>query len=797
MAGRFGELLRLARLRAGRTQERLAEEAGLSARTIRRLEAGRSANPVLETVRRIADALGLQPAEREALLSAALHGMYGMYGAPAEDQDDARGAGGDTVGSGGPGGAGCDDGGGPAQAASVTARVPRELPAAPGGFVGRGAELAALDLAMGADEGGAVVVSAATGGGGIGKTWLALVWAHRNADRFPDGQLFCDLRGYAPNTRPIEPSEALRGFLDALGVAPDAVPLDVDARAKLYRTLLAGRRMLVVLDNGRDTAQVAPLLTGGDSCRVIVTSRDRLAGLVAGHNARPLPLGTLDEARAWELLAARLGEDRLVGEPEAAMEILACCGGLPLALAVVAARAAVHPDQPLARLAAELRDTAGRLDALDAGDPVANVPATLLWTLHAVEPHHAEVFGLLGLNPGPDIGLPAATALTGLPERQARAALRALERLHLAEQRGPGRWAMHDLVKLTAAHHARTMPEPDRDQALRRLADHYLHTAAAADRLFNPTGLPIQLPDPPDRARPRALADRDAALVWFDAEHPNLIAAQRLAVERRWHAHTWQLAWATQSYLWHNCRVQDYLAIWQAGLTAAEQEEGYVARAVAHHFLGRAHVLAGRHNGAVRHLHQALELAEHANDLTVQVYTHLHLGPAWELREDYLRGLEHAIRALSLAQALDDPVPRAFALNNVGYLLALLGRYDEARAHCEAALELWCLQDASYSKALTLDSLGYIAHHSGQPETALERYREALDLYRDFGSVHAQPHTLDHLALSYHALGQHEQARRHWQEALALFHDQHRDADAERVQTSLDALGAMLESDPL
>jgi tetratricopeptide (TPR) repeat protein len=672
--------------------------------------------------------------------------------------------------------------------------VPRQLPAAPRLFTGRVRELAAItrNLDAQADTGATVLISAIGGAGGIGKTWLALHWAHQNLDRFPDGVLHADLRGFGPAGEPVTPAAAVRGFLDALGVDPDNVPGGLEAQVGLYRSMIAGKRMLIVLDNAADTTQVAPLLPGDSACTVLVTSRRRLAGLVAAHGARSLDLDVLTDAEARELLAGHLGEDRLAAEPRAVTDLLTYCAGLPLAISIVAARAASHPDFPLSVLASELGDRAFRLDALDNGDTGTNLRAVLSWSCHALPAQTATVFGLLGLAPGPDISLPALAALAALPQARARLLARELGDAHLVQFSTPGRYRLHDLVRLYAAHLAReNQPEAallTADGALRRLTDFYLHTAIAGDRLLYPHRDPVQVGDMAAGCHPCPLADETAAMAWFAAEHANLLAVQQAAAERGWHAPVWQLAWALDTFHRRRGHLDDNLAMWRAGLAAADQLGDPVAQILARRRLGNVCSRKGMFAEALEQLEQALVLARRTGDLLAQAHSHYFVAVTRSRLGDNALALEHVTQALHLFRALDIPVWEANALNQMGWHETHLGRHQRARAHCLAALDSFRRLRDRDGEANTLDSLGYIAQRSGHHAQALDYFTQALAALRGLGDAYQEANTLDRLARAHLALGQREQAGAAWEKALVLYRAQHRAAEVGEVQRNLNSV---------
>jgi DNA-binding SARP family transcriptional activator/tetratricopeptide (TPR) repeat protein len=663
--------------------------------------------------------------------------------------------------------------------------VPRQLPAAPRLFTGRSRELTEL-VAARAKTGATVVVTAIGGTGGIGKTWLALHWSHQWLDQFPDGQLFVNLRGFDPSARPMPPEIALQGFLEAFGVAPSAVPAGLDARAALYRSLVAGKRLLVVLDNARDADQVVPLLPGTATATVLVTSRDRLTGLVGAHGAHSVALDVLSDEAARELLARRLGADRLAAEPAAARDLLTGCAGLPVALSIVAARAAAHPDFPLAVWAGELRDEANRVDALDDGAPSASLAAVLSWSVAALDPEHARAFGLLGLAPGPDVSAPAVAALCGLAPSRVESVLRALERVSLLGQHTAGRYRMHDLVRLYAC--TRLIPaEEDRRAALRRLVDFHLHTAATADRLLEPYRRPLD-PAPAVPDHPHPIADITAAMSWFGAEHVCLAAAQQTAVDHGWDTATWQFAWVLNTFHHRKGGAHDLLAAWRHGVEAADRGGSLQVRAVARRYLGDACRVAGRLVEAAEHLHRALAMVEEAGDKAGQALIHRGISQVDEQLKDFTSALAHGYEALDIIQGLDNPMWLGDAHNTVGWYHATLEQYPEALEHCEIALAHSRLHGDPDGEGNALDSIGYILHRCGRYDEGLDHYRRSLALWQELGNATEEADTHNCMAELHADAGRPDEARAAWERALRLYVAQHRDADADGVRDHLAAL---------
>jgi tetratricopeptide (TPR) repeat protein len=668
---------------------------------------------------------------------------------------------------------------------------PAQLPAAVAVFTGRTAELARLTAALTAVGGrpAAVVISAVSGTAGVGKTALAVQWAHQVADQFSDGQLYVNLRGFDPGGRAMAPAEAVRGFLDALGVPPERVPAGFEAQVGLYRSLLAGKRVLVVIDNARDGEHARPLLPGAGTALAVVTSRSLLTDLVAADGAHPLVLDLLTEAEARELLERRLGPGRVAAEPDAARRIVGMCARLPLALALVAARAATHPTFRLAAVAAELADAASQpSEAGDSDDVIGRVRAVFSWSYTTLTPAAARLFRLMGLHPGPDTTAPAAASLTGQPPAQVRRLLAELTRTGLVAEPVPGRYGFHDLLRAYATHLTQTVDsEQEREAATVRLLDHYTHTAHTADRHLNPTRDPIQVPltPPAPGAIPEQPTDQQAALRWLDAERPVLLATQQVAATGGRDTHAWQLAWTLDTVLYRRGRWHEWARAWQAALPAAGRLP-HPAAATAHRLLGAAVTMLGDDEQARTHLQHALDLTTEAADPAGQANTHHSLGLLWARRGRPDRALNHAQQALTLYQATGHP-GQAHALNAVGWYHALLGDHTAALTYCQQALTLNQQLGNRDGQAHTWDSLGYAHHHLHHHTQAADCYQHAITLSRDLGDRYHEASTLTHLGDTHHAAGRPDAARTAWRQALDILTDLDH-PDAAEVRATLDRL---------
>ncbi|MEU4159184.1 tetratricopeptide repeat protein [Actinoplanes sp. NPDC026670] len=706
----FGNLLAGHRRRVNLTQEALAERAGLSVRSLRDLESGRVARPRPSTLDLLAGALGLSAGERERFV----------------------------------------------EAARPPAGSPRQLPLGVPGFSGRDAELATLDALP---DGPSTVTI--VGPAGVGKTALAVHWAHRVAGRFPDGQLYADLRGFGPAPAVSDPADVLRGFLEALGVPPARVPDGVDTRSGLLRGLLSDRRMLVVLDNARDDEQVRPLLPGAGASVVVVTSRDRLAGLFASAGARPLRLDVLTDGEARALLAARVGADRLAGDPAAATAIVTATAGLPLALTMVAARVAFHPGFPLATFADDLGVT-------------SDLRRVLSWSYGALAPPAAELFGLLGLHPGPEVTVPAAAALTGRPVQDTAHGLAELARLHLLIEQRPGRFLLHDLVHDYAAAVAR----PDR-AAQHRLYTHLLAEAGGAASAVQPQWL-SPLPETPVVPSP------EVAREFFAAEQEVLAAAVRQAAADGFDAYAWRLAWCLAAWFAPSGRWPDNEAVQRIALDAARRCDDPLAVATACRMLGRAETRLGRLAAAEEHLTEAHDVYRDLTDPAGQAQTLHNLAEVRQMAGRFDEAVAATADAVRLYRDAGHRDGEARSLNAQGWLLAQAGRNLEAIDCCTVALAIQRERGDLNGQAATLDSLAYAYHREGRPQPAIAAASEAIRLFRESGDRFHEAETWGRLGDTHQAAGDDQAAVRAWRTAIRIFDDLNQSGHADELRLRTD-----------
>jgi DNA-binding SARP family transcriptional activator/tetratricopeptide (TPR) repeat protein len=664
--------------------------------------------------------------------------------------------------------------------------VPRQLPAGVAHFAGRTAELAELrawlDEATSAEESVKVLVIGGTAG--AGKTALAVHWAHQSAGEFPDGQLYVNLRGFDPSGTPVPPGDALRWFLGAFGVTEEQIPDSIQAQEALYRSVLAGKRVLVILDNARDAAQVRPLLPGSPTCLALVTSRARLPGLAATEGARLVPLDVLTASEASELLASRLGE-RASAEPLAVRQLTEACSRLPLALSIVAARAAARPFLPLADLARELADAAGLLDALDAGDPVASVRAVFSWSCKQLSEPADRLFRLLGLHAGPDVSIPAAASLAGLEPAQAAAAVAELADAHLIAEHPPGRYTFHDLLRAYAVDLAGTMDsQPDRRQAVHRVLDHYLHTAYGGSLVLNPSRDYVTLDPLVPGVTDEPLGSGSDARAWFEAERQALLAAITQAADLGFDRHAWQLPWAVWLFFDREGSWHDQVTIQRTAILAAQRLGDRAAQGGAYRDLGATYGRLGALTEARAYCTQALDLHRAVGDRLGEARAHNEIATLAERQGRLAEALGHAQLSLTLFRAAGHTPGLAKMLNGVGYLHAQLGDYEQALDNCQQALDMYRSLGDPLNAAATWDSVGYVLLNLGRYDQAISCLHTALGLIEGLQPGYYKTNWLVHLGDAYHAAGEPGQARLAWQEALDILEDL-KHTDAQQVRDRL------------
>ncbi|MGH3830480.1 MAG: ATP-binding protein [Pseudonocardiaceae bacterium] len=652
--------------------------------------------------------------------------------------------------------------------------VPRQLPMDVPHFAGRASEITQLDAVLAQtaeDMPTTVVISAIDGTAGVGKTALAVHWAHRVHDRFPDGQLYINLRGYDPGPV-VSPEEALDRFLQALNVSPTRIPAGLEEQAGLYRSLLVGRRMLVLLDNAATPQQVRPLLPGSPGSQVVITSRGSLSGLVVREGARRITLDTLAPEEALTLLRQIIGPTRIDTEPRVATELARLCAFLPLALRVAGERAASYPHTSLARLVCQLADEHDRLEVLATEDETTTVRAVFSWSYRTLDPDHARAFRLLGLHTGPDISTPAAAALIGVPPARARHLLDALSNAHLIEPVSHDRYRFHDLLRLYASERAHTdEPDHDRHTAIRRLLSWFLHTADAADRQLMPNRKLVPLDPPEAGTQHLTLSTRSQASNWCEAERANLVAATRQAHQTGQHTTAWQLPIVLWGFFSLRKHWPEWITTNNVGLAAAIDAHDRFGQAYVLMALANAYRDLRRFEEAIGSFHQSLAIWdeigsrwEKAAALTLQGMAYLDL----RRYDDTLSSLR---QALAIFRQVGDPWGEGWALHLLSESNRRLRRYEEAIDHAQHALDAFGHIDDQWGLGWSLHDLGQDYRCLRRFEEAINHFQRALTARREVGDRQGEAVTLKALGTTLYDADQKDQARDSWRCALAILDD--------------------------
>jgi tetratricopeptide (TPR) repeat protein len=694
--------------------------------------------------------------------------------------------------------------------------APRHLPGPASSFVGRRGELAELSQILGPHRKNPTTTALISGSPGVGKTALAVRWAHDAAGQFPDGQMYIDLRGYGPDS-PVSPADALASLLGALGVPARSIPEGTAERAAIYRGLLADRRVLLVLDNASSSAQVRPLLPGGGHCAVVVTSRDALAGMVAREGASRLELDVLPAAEAVDLLHDLIGA-RVTDEPRAAAALASYCSQLPLALRVAAELAVAHPLLPLDTLAGQLADLRHRVGLLDAGgDEHTAVQSVLSWSYRQLEAAVARAFRLLGQHPGPDFDTYAAAALTGTTAEDAGQLLEKLARAHLIQSAGPGRYGMHDLLRAYAREHApsdrpgKDVTEPADQEiraALTRLSEYYVQTTVAAGvTLFAARG--YDWPNGHWTGDSPAVNTNGSASAWLDTELGNLVAAAAQMADGDRPGQACRLASAIFPYLQQSSRVAEAITIEGHALRASRRTADKIAEGSALLELGYMFLVQGHYQQAAGHLRQATAIFRHAGDQSreaialgslavisrrlghyqragdqqrralalarqignqcAEAHALMRLGAVDSNRGRHQQALKHCLEALHVSRQIGDPLIEAAALTRLAVAERHLRRYQEAEAHHEMALALFQRGGDPSGEAEARDGLGELCLDIGQPDDAVVHHAAALRLAVEASDLNEQARAHHGLACAHQAAGDHARAQAHLEKALRHF----------------------------
>ncbi|MGP3980916.1 tetratricopeptide repeat protein [Streptomyces sp. KR80] len=734
----LGAFLRHLRTSAGLTQEELADRSGLSVRGIGNLENGRTGRPYSRSLRLLADALGLDGSVREELLRAARN-----HRPPNSEAASVPTNGEVAEGEG-------------VEVAPVPPPCPAQLTADTADFSGRAELVTHLRNLLSADD-GAVPIAALAGAGGLGKTALAVHVAHQLVENYPDGQLYVNLRG--GSSEPLEPVDVLLRFLHDLGFDQYALRGGEAELSAMYRTALHGRRLLVVLDDAADSAQVRPLLPGGSGCAVLITTRGRLADL---EGSRLINLDVLrhDEGRA--LLARIAGPERIAAEPLATERLLDACGGLPLAIRITAARLASRPTWSVARMADRLADERYRLDELKLGDLQVRASFEVSYRAIAVRDNPetlgpSRAFRLLGTWQGADISEAAAAALFGTSKRTAAAVLDELVDANLLESTADGRYRFHDLLRLYADERAREEELPkDRLQALRRLLTWYLHTGVEAIAMMEPARRKPTM----DSSKllelgieKETFADHDAALRWCEAELTNAVTATRQAAAEGLNEVAWRLPAVLWRFYLRRSHWPEWIATHRTALDSARRLGNRSAEGWLLNYLGNAYLQQHEFDEARRCLQQSVVIVRETGEphaearaLTNLGMTSLCLGRLDESAEQYRA-------AIAIGREIGDRYAESHALSRLGEVFGRMARIDEAIDLLEQSLRMRREIGDLCGQADSLDLLGEVLSCTGRLGAALERLDQAVAFRRATGDRYGEALSLGKLAQVHAELG--------------------------------------------
>ena len=667
--------------------------------------------------------------------------------------------------------------------------LPAQLPADIGDFTGREAhveQLCALLLAGNAARSpGAVRIVVVNGAAGLGKTTLAVHAAHQVSAQFPDGQLYVDLQGASSQTAP--PGEVLARFLRDLGVEGNKVPARDDERAALYRTTLAGLRVLILLDNAKDAAQVRPLLPGSSSCAVLVTTRNRTADLAS---TRFVDLNVLEDTEALELFSRIVGEERAAAEPDATAEILVACAGLPLAIRICAARLAARRQWRIATLADRLRNQHRRLDELKTGDLAVRASFQVSYdSLRApaggMDP--AQAFRLLGLWEGPRISRSAAAALAGVGEDDIADALEMLVDVNLLESPAPDWYRFHDLLRVYATERAEAEePEAARSEAVGRLLSWYLDTVEAATDMVAPRRYQVAREASAQGGPLVAFTATGEALAWYDGERANVVAATRQAAAVGMHEIAWRLPTTLFPLFNRRSNWADCVTTQRIAADSVRKVGNRLGEAWALNQLGFALAKMGDRE-SFAHLEQALAIRRELGDTTGEAQTALALGEGYlnidGPGQDALRYMQHSV---DLRRPLGPSHRLGVSVNNLGDVYFGLGDLDAA-AECYAEAREIFREIGGYGEGHALHNLGRVFLRQRRLDDAVTNCTEAVRKHRAAGDLAGEAIAFKHLGEAYELTGNTEQARAAWTTALAIFEEIGDHAQAAEVTGALAA----------